>query len=288
MRSRLQLEEAALLFECVTSRPRIKALVFVYGYFDESGTNDQRPVMAMAGWVIDPKRLPAFNKDWLKVLRRYGVQEAKGALLAAALEHRERHPSSFSGWDQSRANEYRYELNQAIDRHMRFGIFTAVVKADYDAVMGPYTNRSNPLGDAYRWLMQQSLEHLVTRSVQPAGARLGPWDHAKVIFDRGHPKPGVTETYFLTITTDPSYEIAQSGRIVGAYNAADSSQVPALQAADHLVWGTNRGMEEVVKGLSKPGKVLGVGIFGLKRVPVVAGYWCTENLMVARKKLIGE
>lgn len=262
--------------------------MFWHSYFDESGPNRQRPVMGMGGWVISPRSLKAFNRDWRAVLRKFHVREAHAAKLAAALEHRATKPSDFDGWGQAKAAEFRYGLNKAIDDHMRFGIYTGVVKADYKRVMSPYTSPTNPLEDPYRWLMTQSIEHLIIRSVQPVRGRLGPNDHVKVTFDAGHEKPGVTEQYFMTLTTDPTYQVAQAEKIVGGYTATHSINVPDLQAADHLVWGCNRGMEEVVKGLGVTGKVLGVGIFGLKRVQVVTGYWRADNLLAARKKLIGE
>jgi hypothetical protein len=286
---RWRVEERFLLYECATNRPRIKRLVFFHGYFDESGTNNQRPVMAMAGWVLRPTRLAKFNRDWRQVLRKYRVQEHKAARLAAALEGNEKKPTDFTGWDQRKAYEYRSELNQVIDKHMGFGVFGAVVKDDYARVMGPYADKTNPLADPYRWLIHNTLECIFydPDTSQPIRRGLGALDHVKVIFDQGYAKPGVTQQYFTTITTDPTYEIAQRGQIVGGYNAVDSVAYPAIQAADHLVWGANRGMEEVIRGLGVPGKVRGAGLFGLKRVKIVCGYWNEQNLLIQRKKQIG-
>ena len=286
MTPRWEIEERALLADCAVFRAT--RLMFLHAYFDESATGKSDPVMAMGGWVIDPKRLKPFNRDWRKVLRIYRVREAHAAPLATALEKRESKPSDFTGWDEKKASHYRYALSQVLDAHTRYGIFVAVVQADYMAEIVPYAE-NKALTDPYRWLMQICLDFLVIPAKYGPRTLIAARDHVKVVFDRGHRKPGVTEDYFLTLTTDQRYDIAKSGRIVGGYNAQSSADVPALQAADQLVWGTRRGAETMVKlwaGDVAGRRVRTHGLAGMTRVPIVGGYWHADNLAKHQKNIL--
>jgi hypothetical protein len=267
--------------------------MLVHAYLDESGTNDQAPIETMAGWVIEPDRLPLFNAEWQEVLAHHGVTEAKAAGLAAVLERTAKNSSDFDGWDKAKAAVYRASLNAVIERHMRFGVIAGVIKADYEKVIVSCLESAGPLRDPYRWLMQTSLEHCAVPAFQikkplnePLPRRLNPEDRVLLTFDRGHPKPGVTETYFMDLTTDQTCDIAKIGAIVPRYEVADSRLCPALQAADHLAWAAKRGFERFVTGLSGD-RVTMAGVYGLKEVLVIGGLWDKTHLLQCRTRIIG-
>ena len=198
--------ERYLLTEC--RNQGVTRIMLLNAYFDESGT-EADPVVAMGGWVIDPKRLRGFDRSWRQVLKDYGVREFHGSPLAAAIEGRpSKKRNEFDGWSIAKAKNFRAALSGVINRSMAFGVSCAVAVEDYAREIVPYlTDPARPLRDPYRWVMQSCLDFLVAPETDKISRLLRPSDRVEVIFDAGHHKPGVTERYFLKITTDETHGI---------------------------------------------------------------------------------
>ena len=52
----------------------VAVVVLRYVYMDESGTHNDSPAIAIAGYVFEKSQVQRFSRDWNKELKKFGVR----------------------------------------------------------------------------------------------------------------------------------------------------------------------------------------------------------------------
>jgi hypothetical protein len=234
---------AAVLFEARkygASEIMFGVTVSHEGYLDESGTDGQGPLVSMGGLVSTPERWAQLDDAWRATLNdpRFRSSITGGPLPEAKYSdcRSRRKRSHYEGWTLEQVEEFLADLARHICDHASFGVGSSVYLPDYNRIIADPARNPGAMADPYRWVMQSCLEAITNAQ------ELSPFGMVLCEFDAGHPKPGLTERYFLALTDNPEAVITGRRRIVPKYSSAQSINLPALQAADILVgglrWGT--------------------------------------------------
>jgi uncharacterized protein DUF3800 len=101
--------------------------VFI-AYFDESGSHAESKVFTLAGLVSGERRWTHFSREWLKTLKRFGVQ---GRLHMKDFEGSY---GEFKEWDKERKNNLAASLATLIKGHVLFMVSSSVVMDDFRKV----------------------------------------------------------------------------------------------------------------------------------------------------------
>ena len=100
----------------------------ISSYFDESGTHDGSLVIVVAGLVSTPIRWEKLAKEWQRVLERAGLDDFHTADCCTGY-------GVFQGWEPERRKQLLISLVQIVKRHVMYRTWTAIVMADYNALM---------------------------------------------------------------------------------------------------------------------------------------------------------
>ena len=124
----------------------------LYGYFDDSGTDDDSPVAVMAGYV-------AHMADWKKFERKskelFGREGVEPFFRAKLFDHGQK---QFKGWTQERKLMYARRWYGLANRYLMRGVSAAAVKSDF--IAGRAKNAKIPAPSAQAYCLQMALIHL--------------------------------------------------------------------------------------------------------------------------------
>jgi hypothetical protein len=105
-------------------------------YFDEAGSFDrtdeargETPVFAVGGYLAKAQQWEGFERAWVAVLYKHGVQ---GAFHMNQYESRK---GQYGAWSNEKREEVIDELAEIINRHVTVGVGRAVVVSDYRALI---------------------------------------------------------------------------------------------------------------------------------------------------------
>jgi hypothetical protein len=113
-------------------------LAHLYAYFDESGKQEDHPVVVFSGFVDGFEAWRTFGNEWLRLLRHYRLTEFHAA---KALRHSQPYGAMKRGEPEDRAKDV-LPFIRAITKHLGFGVVKAL---DVDA----YKNADSLIHQTY-------------------------------------------------------------------------------------------------------------------------------------------
>lgn len=203
---------------CAFPPGRTGELAVLRAYLDESGTGPRSRLISVAGVVAGPGRWRIFSKEWIGLLRSYGVTCEYKAEWCIKGTH------GFSHLLRPDRNRLRKELGQVMDRHIRFGVYASVLADDFQQEIARHMKQDHTFRDAYTWCVRMCLEFIV-KAPQRGSAKIA------CVLDEGHGFLDRFIEYFPTLWTAQKWE----KKFFRSLTKASSDQYPPLQAADWLV-----------------------------------------------------
>jgi len=94
-------------------------------YFDESGTHDGSPILALAGFVATTKQWAEFAREWSELLNQEGLTHFHMSKFEARR-------GEFVGWSNERRLRLQQRLIGIINRRVNMGFFWAVDLQAYE------------------------------------------------------------------------------------------------------------------------------------------------------------
>jgi hypothetical protein len=201
-------------------------------YFDESGTHDDSPVAAMAGFVGDKRQWAKFEKRVKKLFARYKVSAYHTVDVR-------RTKADFKGWTVDRKIEFLDEFQYIINETMLGGVAAFIKREDYDYYGGltwpKGTRKDSEYGILFRACLSQTIDtvgHLPLMQ-EPK---------LRIVLEDGHPNRDDA----LRIYNWAAGRIGQH-RALSGLEVDDKSCLP-LAAADlfaYSAWGAEVGQKPI-------------------------------------------
>jgi hypothetical protein len=201
-------------------------------YFDESGTHDDSPVAAMAGFVGDKRQWANFEKRVGKLFARYKV----GTFHTIDVR---RTKADFKGWSVDRKIEFLDEFQHIINETMLGGVAAFIHRDDYDYYSGltwpKGTRKDSEYGILFRACLSQTIDTMGHLPVMQE-------PRMKVVLEDGHNNRDDA----VRIYNWAAGRIGQH-RALSGLDVADKTCLP-LAAADlfaYSAWGAEVGQKPI-------------------------------------------
>ena len=187
--------------------------------FDETGDDDNSPVIGMAGYLSDADYWREFAAEWSPVPEEFGVSK----LHTTDCENAQK---EFLGWDRDRKNAFYARLIPLIDKYATISIGVTMDRADYDRIVPEYIKHA--IVKPYFFCQLQCAVKLLAQ--YPNG--LGDGERLAFIFDCKKRAMDYATRNFRIIR-----ELLgpQSRWLAGPAYEDDECYLP-LQAADFVAW----------------------------------------------------
>lgn len=199
-------------------------------YGDESGTDAHTRVTAVAGYLGQDKEWRRFEREWLTVLKKYGVL----LMHRSDLETWHGEFTQERGWNPQRRIEILSELQPIIKSCTKVAVGTAIIKDDWEQVMPVWLRRF--FGGAYGWCAHECVVAVRAWCERPTRRRSKPISWA---FEQGAEGQGQVAQMFGELGRDPALKAAYR---IGDLAFRDKRVVP-LQAADLLAYEVAKQVE---------------------------------------------
>lgn len=192
-------------------------LPLINAYFDESGTHDDSPVMAVAGYLFSAENAAFFADRWTAILAQKEIPFFH--MVDCAHGNKE-----FANLSLTERIELAQKLIELIKAQTERGIGAIMPARMYEELMPHHPN----MGGAYNYCLWNCLE----------GVRL--WREEKgyagdvaYFFESGHKSQSEANRIMSQAFCDP-----EKGRPFGysAHAFVDKRKFPGVQAADILAW----------------------------------------------------
>ena len=214
-------------------------VVVLRAYLDDSGTDNQSPIVLMAGYVARLRDWMRFESRGRKLLKQAGVN---GPFHAKEFQNNN---GAFKGWKPAKQLAFVTELNDAArDANVLLGICRATQKDTYrqrGIQTGLNKNRS-----AYGWCFQMAVDVLLED--EEVGPLIRSEGISFVVEDGNRNNPDV-EAIYERYKATPSFGLREAFR--GIYFVPKTDSV-AIQFADFLAYFTRRHSEDCVKAGGRP------------------------------------
>lgn len=196
-------------------------MAILAAYLDDSGTHKGSPLVSVAGAVGSVSQWIKFSRRWRRQLRQWNLEFFRMADFVSS-----RGP--YEGWDEPRKHHVLSRLVQTIKDYARFLVGNAVYSRDFDEAFAKYPNSC--IKDAYHFCAVLTL---------PA---VGYWkmeskrrEPVALIFESGNK---LLDQYFRLVQRDFLDDRAREAYGIGSVTVGDKKEMPPLQAADIIAYGT--------------------------------------------------
>ena len=187
-------------------------------YCDDSGTDDESRVAAVAGYVGKVAKWEAFQKEWLKALRDFGIDTMHRVDL-------EGFKGEFETWNNPLRIKFLQRIQPIIRDHTRYPIGSAVIKADFEKIIPESVTAK--FGGVYGWCTHDCL--VAMHVWYDAQGYRNPVDW---IFEAGTVGHGQVDALFQHLYDNPK---TRAEYHIKGWSFQGKSLVP-LQAADVLAY----------------------------------------------------
>jgi hypothetical protein len=195
--------------------------VMLTAYFDDSGTSDEEPVVAVAGYIGSVALWNIFNKRWRAFLSKHGIKQMHRADLESFY-------GEFKGWNGPLRTEF-VKKAHAIIRECTFApLGVAIVKSQFDEAFADGTV-AQKFG-AYAFCVHGAL------------AAIGEWCKAKnvrepirIVFEKGSKDQELINRNIRILSETPQEKRHPDAYVIQGWSFDDKSVLP-LQAADVVAY----------------------------------------------------
>jgi len=231
-------------------------------FFDESGTHDGSPIIAMGGVVSNYDAWVEFEIEWKRILKARGID---GAFRFS--EFMARKGRFHNDWSNDERNALMERLCTTLSECIVVGLGVAVFRSEYDSII-PF-DLQGELKHPYYWGLYTCLYQLI--SWPHFGTRITLPRRITFLFDRKKNYEGFASRIYYSIRDNTLPQVAPSHpSVFGDMGFGDKEQDAPLQAADLLVGVVARNylkarkqnapleeiMEKSLRTLGKSGRLL--------------------------------
>lgn len=215
---------ASLAMALFHRRKPERLFVIVTVYIDESGTHGSG-VTILGGWVGSLGQWAAFDRRWVKHLRRNGLTYFHSRKMRQT-------KGQFEGWSRAKKSAFMQTAADLGLKNLEFGFTIALPDAAYrDFYIAGYRPREIPLDSAYGLCFRYCLS-LIPGFAKDAfkGRELD----INFVLESGHKNAGDAERIFNRVkeqglTNPAEVEIV---KMLNVISFADKARFPGLQVAD--------------------------------------------------------
>lgn len=212
-------------------------MIFSEAYIDESGTHDGSPILTVAGYLFERTQARRFERDWGKVLDKYGLPYAhmKEAVCCKGVYK----DAGMTIGDCENSNRL---LIQNIKKRTRFGFGVSVDPAMYSRIVGHYNNAPS----AYSFALQGCFT-IIRRWVERTGYN----GSIAYVFEAGHASQGEANRYIADALLGSNS--AKAKHRYASHNFICKRLAKPLHAADMLAWHYHHFIaRRIERGIEKP------------------------------------
>ena len=206
-------------------------------YFDESGSDDNSPVLCVAGYVFSNDQAKHLDREWRGVLEAHALRYFRMSECA--------HGSGiFRDMSKDERTTVATKMIQIIKRRAERGFAVTVDEAEYRMVTSAAPPSSKPLfGDAYSWCVHACI------------AGVGSWINyhrvsvtTSFFFESGH-KSQTAANRTMNLLFDSPLAKAQYGYVTHSF--IEKTSFSPIQAADILAWQWAKDYKRRLQGKSR-------------------------------------
>jgi hypothetical protein len=212
--------------------PEGKGLVGVLAaYFDESGTDDESPVMCVAGYLFTAPKATVFTRRWNTALERAGVEYFRMSECAHGR-------GQFKGMPMERRIELERKLIELIRQYATHGFAVSMSRAEFEAAAPPEWREN--LGGAYTACLMMCVM-MVTKWADEHRYQ----GRIAYFFESGHQHASEANRHMENVAKVPS-ERAITRYASHTFVAKGSLSRPC-EAADFLAWHMHKVLCDVLR-----------------------------------------
>jgi hypothetical protein len=202
----------------------------MHGYFDDSGTHAQAPLVVLAGFLATVDRWQSFNKEWAAALKEYGLDYFHMADFAGP--YRE-----YQNWDSDSRRTRLDTLLTIVKSHAMISVGIGIPKAAFDSYMrGTSLGLNDWPSRAYSFAALMLMDRVATRFEQviPDAARAHGFDvWVSYRFEDGTQGKGEILDAYDIMKSSP--ELQERSHVLSV-GFEPKKQVLPLQAADIVAY----------------------------------------------------
>jgi len=211
-------------------------IMFAEAYFDESGSHDGSPVLAVAGYLFTSRHVKRLETDWRKMLREHKLPYFRMSSCAHGAR-------PFEKLDKSQRIEIEKCAIDLIQKHMSVGVAVSIAESEYNSWLPGH----NPIGSAYTfccWMALVGIRSWIDRNG---------WKDTKIsyCFESGHRYQGEANDLMNKIFGHP---ILCEHYRYKSHSFIRKESVCAVQAADLYAWQHATFFKNRLSGKNKPRK----------------------------------
>ncbi len=199
-------------------------------YFDESGTHDGSPIVAVGGYISTVKHWDEFQREWTQFLSKNSISKFHATDLAGGYKEF----SKVNGWSKKRAESALRIADKLIAKHVLYGAVAYTTVADCEKYF--------PLKDKNGTRKKFSAEYLnsgvmVTNLITNWAEQNGYTEPIRFVFEDGVTGKGYLMQALVWAKKLNGARAHLIGDVSFEYkkNVGDRKGVPQLHTADRLV-----------------------------------------------------
>jgi hypothetical protein len=227
-----QTEDAILACAFPDDAPAGLLAVFK-AYFDESGVQPSKPIIAVGCVVLRPENARRLSTWWRKRLKKAGVGEFKAADCTEGT-------GEFKNWSQTVRDRFRMEFAAKLDKAAVYAMAISVVRKEFNEVVYPITAVDSDFRDPYLWAMRSCLEGI-------GKSRLRKSHRLACVFDEGYGRWPQAYEHFQRVRVVQRLESV----FFETFTTVSSIKTPCVQAADLIAYELRHWCERHELGVPK-------------------------------------
>lgn len=187
-------------------------------YCDDSGTDEGNRVASVAGFLGKVARWEAFQKQWGRALKEFGIKTMHRADLESFV-------GEYKGWNGAHRTRFLQRVQPIIREHMTVPIGSAVIKEDFRKIIPKHIQEQ--FEGVYGWCAHDCLV-AVSHWYSHRGYR----KPIQWVFEAGTIGHGQVDAMFRELNSNPK---TRGQYYIKGWSFQDKSIIP-LQAADVLAY----------------------------------------------------
>jgi hypothetical protein len=197
-------------------------------YLDESGANDDSPIMLMGGFLASAEQWERFDSEWRSLLSSSGIQYCHGTELVHGTKE-------FRGWSYQRRLAFQEQANRIIPEYIELGVTAIIRKDDYNSIYKAAPNPKKLRKDSKYAVLFRGCLWAVLAAVTD-NLEIAKQSQVNFVLEAGAKNSGDAIRLF---ELGKENLIAEWSSLLGTLTLG-TKESPGLQAADLLVYASNR------------------------------------------------
>lgn len=201
-------------------------------YFDESGTHDGSPVMAVAAYVYESQKCAQLDLEWKVALNEFGLPYFH--MTDCALGYGE-----FAFMDKAKRIAAQTAFMEIIKKYASCGVYALAHEETWSTVMSAF----DPFGSAYTWCCFVCLAGINNWINEQEGG-----GDVAYFFESGHRFQGQASNLMASLFKN---QTLRAEFRYSSHSFVDKAEIRPIQSADVLAWQAAKDFKNAKEG-SRP------------------------------------